>query len=257
METCAKEMKLAEPTTDPFEMIPVPLIHDQILQHVTGKEVKDLFQVCQEWNKIVSRSNSSMKKFQFMEDLTSPEKIEGLLKSQRRYSDLFCFIFDSNIQGKMLLFMLLLEKFSLSLVKLEITILPRDFYGSAPRKLQFPKLKKLTLRSWSHELLPAIEINSLITFEFQSDDLSCVRAESISDFLKKQPHLKRLKITCSMPFALKELSLVFYSEMSPTARLNLYSSLRNMSDSLKTFQISKFTPEVVQLVVNELPSLKV
>lgn len=169
--------------------------------------------------------------------------------------------------------MLLLDKFSQSLVELEFRVdfeHPMEYpVAFAQCQLKFPKLKKLISSGDAYKLLSLMETHSLTSVEFHSSCSTPFHAELIFDFLKKQPRLKRLNVNfCSMffdnikltdmPFALTELSLAFTYEMSSTARLNLHSSLRNMSDSLETFHMTReaISEEGIQLVVNELPKLK-
>lgn len=162
--------------------------------------------------------------------------------------------------------MLTMEKFSQSLVEMEINVCFEEcFKFFEPRQLKFPKLKKLCIISYAHKLLPMMETNLLSDFKFGECADEC--ADHISDFLKKQHCLKRLTITetsshlnrinfRNVTFALTSLSLEIRAELSPTAKFTIHSLLRNMSDSLEIFEASNVLPEDVKLVVNELPKLK-
>jgi hypothetical protein len=122
MENPAKKLKIdGDSSTNPFFKLHED-VHPFVLQHLTGKEVLDLFTVSSNWYQAISESPAAFKKVQlcFFEssakDPTSQE-VTALLESDRKYQNVNAdFRYISIADQKLLL----LQRFSQSLVNLEI-----------------------------------------------------------------------------------------------------------------------------------------
>jgi hypothetical protein len=160
--TRAKRLKLQheadranEIVIDPIEVIREPLLQDLIFQHLSGSEVKNLFTVSKTWNQAASESSKAMSKIMLevieceIYSLAITRKDIGmLLNSNRRYQNVFFwFLYKTNFDRKILL----LERFSQSLVDLEYSGGPRTANSTFSSELQFPKLEKLAVESDSEQ----------------------------------------------------------------------------------------------------------
>jgi hypothetical protein len=152
MENPAKKLKLREdpaaletPTIDPLVEIDEFYMQELILQHLKGFEVKQSMEVSPLWNEILSNSPKAMSNIKLVfydlkHNEPPPKKVTQLLNSQRRYQNMYVEVgYKANAARKLLL----IERFSLSLIELDVAI--TDLQEFVPKNLQFPKLKKLSL----------------------------------------------------------------------------------------------------------------
>jgi hypothetical protein len=162
METRAKKMKFSE---DPAEAVDVPSmdpmvklhefhLQELILQHLNGREVIESMKVSQTWNEILSNSPKAMSKIQlkFAEQSAKnppPGEVTKLLQSERRYQYLnLNIVFRKNAERKLML----LQRFSPTLVNLKADVC-WNVQQFAPKNLQFPRLKSLSMMGSTNWLL--------------------------------------------------------------------------------------------------------
>jgi hypothetical protein len=109
MENPAKKLKIDDDSsTNPFFKLHED-IHSLILQHLTAKEVLDLFTVSSNCNQVVSESPAAFKKIQFYfreisSENPSPQEVTALLNSFRKYRNVKAtFTYLTNAIRKLLL----------------------------------------------------------------------------------------------------------------------------------------------------------
>jgi hypothetical protein len=192
--TRAKRLKLQheaerpnEIVIDPIEVIQEPLLQDLIFQHLKGSDVKNLFTVSKTWNQSASESSKAMSKIKLKVDegqlrpKSIPFKDIGmLLKSNRRYQYAsFCFEDKTNIDRKLLL----LERFSPSLVDLEYFRYSETANSTFSSELHFPKLEKLYIVTDSEQQTIAILQGATVLKELDLGQSSMVMLKSVSSSL--------------------------------------------------------------------------
>jgi hypothetical protein len=101
-----EEEKYHESTNDPLIRI-CSDVHELILQHFSGRDVKELSLVSKNWNETIGSSSKCMSKIQLKIKGNVSEVKSTLLKSQRKYSNIL--IKDIN-ESKVLDVYKLLEK---------------------------------------------------------------------------------------------------------------------------------------------------
>jgi hypothetical protein len=160
--TRAKRLKLQheaehakEIVIDPIEVIREPLLQDLIFQHLSGSDVKNLFTVSKTWNQAASESSKAMSKIELHVSESGDRLATGsfplkdikiLLNSNRRYQHArFWLRRETNINRKLLL----LERFSPSLVGLEYFCDTETANSTANSEWNFPKLEWLYMSTFS------------------------------------------------------------------------------------------------------------
>jgi hypothetical protein len=265
MKNPQKRIKLSaeveDSSLDPFKYLHED-VHKLIYHHLDYEDVLTLFSVSPvspKWNRQTSESPAAMKKIKFVfsdksSTSASPRRVTAMLKSQRNYQNFKgTFRYSSNIDRKLLL----LKRFSHSLVNLEVVALLIDLSHHFPANLNFPKLKSLDVESSNRvkdekniafELFKnAPNIKKLTTFKVWNKN-----ADKMLKCLMEKSELQELKFfnttrkdvfhDFSMQHSkLKLKSLSFESRsvgsMSPQARLNFDNFLLQMAETLTHVEI--------------------
>lgn len=92
MEPAIDHLKISEEKClDPFENAPIEDLQELVFQHLTGKEVKQIYQVSPLWNEIASASKTCGDKFQLRlnhEIISIQDKLKVILNNGRKYGTL-------------------------------------------------------------------------------------------------------------------------------------------------------------------------
>jgi hypothetical protein len=133
-----------------------------VIQHLTGKEVLDLFTVSLKCYQLISESPAALKKIQFCfrersSENPSRSEVTAMLESDRKYQNMSAdFRLLANAGRKLLL----LERFSQSLVALKILIVKQELLNKLPLSLSFPKLKSLDVTAPAQIVVKLLEAAS-------------------------------------------------------------------------------------------------
>lgn len=254
---------------DPFETCWEELLQNLIVQHFSGKEVLELFKVSQEWNVLLSKSNKAMSMIELVinESYTySTRQVDVLESSDRLYRKMRFDRCRKNYKRKLNL----IEKFSQSLVELELALRRRDV-DFLPRKVTFPKLTVLSLRGQVAATVETLfeDVRTLKKLAI-SKSLYKTRSSEYVHWIIEQTKLKELivyvrdddifahSLIAHAPFALNTL-LIQYGEPCPilslTARQNFNSFMLRMSSSLTTLHLDHCFQEDIKLI-HRMLSLK-
>jgi hypothetical protein len=170
---------------DPIEVIREPWLQDLIFQHLTGSDVKNLFTVSKTWNQAASESSKALSKIKLniieYESYSgiARESIRMLLNSNRRYQNAaFCFVRKTNFDRKILL----LERFSPSLVDLNFSVGPRTAKFEFNSELHFPKLEKLDIETSSKQTIGVLQ-GATVLKELRFPDSSMLELMAVSSSL--------------------------------------------------------------------------
>ncbi|CRK88148.1 CLUMA_CG001933, isoform A [Clunio marinus] len=273
-EPIKRKFKKQRVPTDPFEYINEFHLRNLVLQHLRFDEVLSASTVSPKWKEIIANSDSAMSRMKmnfYDSSSTYPTRTEvtKLLKSSRRYKALeFDFRLMSNIERKLLL----LKRFSLSLVDLTLTYRCRVPINKLPLNISFPQLRTLQLDI-------CLKSNNLITECFtQVEDLETItfngaggHTQSTIDLIKRQNKLKKLNIECwnreilfahnvfkDAKFKLESLSWNSCEKkpLSITPQINFNEFLLQHSNTLTFIFIDTITKIDLMVIVNDLKALK-
>lgn len=219
MEPAAKKLKFSEEKClDPFENALIEDIRDLMFQHLTGEEVKQIYEVSPLWNEIASSSKTCGDKLEIrIIGYNVPEKLFVIPKNKRKYGTLFIhpdFLEDTHsttllqeiVAGigsalKELTFtgwiktsnvVLLLNQVH-ELESLHISqMIDGDSVVSSP--LLLPKLRKLHLHFTKNLWLDLFSnVSGLEEFHFVSIE-SSINNDAFENFILRQDKLKKLAI---------------------------------------------------------------
>jgi hypothetical protein len=148
---------------DPIKVIREPWLQDLIFQHLSASDVKNLFTVSKTWNQAASESSKAMSKIELHVSESKGQCRTGsfplkdigmLLKSNRRYQNVvFYSAYRTNFDQKILI----LERFSKSLVDL-LYVCGTDTENSTfTSGLHFPKLAKLVISTGSEQTIKVLQ----------------------------------------------------------------------------------------------------
>jgi hypothetical protein len=268
MATRSKRIKMAASQPDPFTAVHFD-IRDLVIQHFKVEDIKELTTVSKGWNQIIGGSSAAMKRIMLnvwdssSEQPSRPE-VTALLKSNRKYQNLDLHLkFAANIKRKLML----LPKFSSSLVELDLRDDNKQLQKYLPEKLSFPKLKALWIGSNSVDFITMIlkhenKLQKLSTSAWMHNEIDMKFAEvlltikslkkldlynipgdvfSLDSFRKPEFKLNSLTVSCK--------------RLDPVLHRNFKAFVLSMADTLTSFDINLFRGEEA-LLIQELPSLK-
>lgn len=273
---------------DPFVNVPLDL-HSLIFQHLAGNDIKEMFEVSEDWHEKTAKSPICMNKIKFSmsswkrsigtKQQESADKIETLQNSTRNYKSVAIDCrFDKNLS---LQFWKFLEVLSDDLVELKIKSCKLD--DPTPLKLKKLEILKLTcaptrvrnLLITSTRNLKRLKlkmVSPLIWSSMRSDRDS---SDSIRKFLSTNHELKDLELHGGMQyntffdadFSLEEkkpkfnlknlkvkngMRLALISEQNEE---NLINFLKTQSSTIEKFFIDVCRQNVIQHVFNHMPLL--
>jgi hypothetical protein len=166
METRAKKMRFERVPNDPLIKLHEFHLQELILQHLNGNQVMESMKVSSIWNKILQNSPKAMSKikFEFDEEASKPQpkEIVKLLNSKRRCQNM-------KLAVRHKANFLFLQRFSLSLVDLDVKIDLKKLRNFTPQNLSFPRLKSLRISG---------DANWLITETFKAPKLTALMISS-------------------------------------------------------------------------------
>jgi hypothetical protein len=272
MENPSKKMKFGdELSTSPFIKLHED-VHPLILQHLSGKEVLNLFTVSPECYQVIIDLPAALKKIKlrFREsssDDPSPQEVTALLNSARKYQNVNAhFRYLSNAGRKLLL----LERFSQSIVNLDISIERNELLEKLPPSLSFPKLKSLDVTTSAQIIVKLLQASSkLEKLAIGTENMD----EEVVAYLMETESLKELTLSGGRnvlfskhsmkesKFKLKALTIKYSryiktEEISEQARINFETFVGQSADTLKSFQFDVWCFEDITLAFNKMPALE-
>jgi hypothetical protein len=255
---------------DPFELLHED-VHEFIYHHLEGKEVINLFLVSPKWNRRQNEASAAMAKIKFVFNgsfLTgkdpSTREVNAMLQSQRKYRSFKgIFKYSTNIARKLLL----LQRFSESLVEMKFFTYGNIKSSSLPSNLNFPKLKSAAIRGNSHgsfvsEILknaPNIEMLSIESLKMNADLVKCLMQKTKLKELKIDGNRTDIFQFHSMQdckFKLTSLSFSNFDRnpLSPRVRSNFENFMIQMTETLTHLKLSCFK-EDFEFVLEKFPKL--
>jgi hypothetical protein len=286
MENPAKILKVDEELDrNPFIKLHED-IHPFILQHLTGKEVLNVFTISSKSYQTISESPAALKKIQFcFREFSSEEPsrsdVIALLESDRKYQYMraeFPFIADA---GRKLL---LLKRFSQSLVDLKICVVKDALASKLPPSLSFLKLKSLDIKASAQISVKLLQAASGIEKLFIGTDNM---DEEVVSCLMKMKSLKELTLRGNRAilfakhsmkdakFKLKALTvedtesenktpfdafimeyLDIESSTLKQTRTNFQIFVQQSAETMETLNFDVCSNEDVDLALGKLPALK-
>lgn len=248
-------------TFDPFKMC-VADVHDSILQHMNGNDLKNATEVSASFNLVIGQSTTAMKKL--LLNLSS-DVVTAVLQSQRNYSNVDVKMFSSNAVAREEI----LAKLSPSVVNLNLKNVPTNLLAENSK---FQKLESLSFGPFVnsgavHSILTALE-------NFHLNNL-CLSENVINDNTKPLNNQTRLKkITMSLNFlknanyckvsdfaGLQLKTLVLRQDFEMTSKdtidneVIIVQLLKIQSSTLEIFVCDYVTPNIWLQILN-LPKLK-
>lgn len=244
---------------DPIKIVlDEPDLHDLIFQYLSGSDVKNLFTVSKSWNEAVSTSKTAMSKIKLVVNgikLLSDTTL--LLNSNRRYQNAsFDFYSGIDIERKMLL----LKRFSLSLVELSLSVDSRTS-AKPPSELNFPKLKKLTVSTnlmdvatgFLEATTKQLEELQLIYEPMFAKDCLPVSAPPSSSFKILKLHKCNKK---SFEYIIRELRSLKTLEVCAFEFDKIPHDSPDKNESITTLQL-KYSSEIPRNVIRSMKNLQV
>jgi hypothetical protein len=188
-----------------------------------------------------------------------------LLESERRYQHLeLAFVYRTNADQKLLL----LQRFSPTLVNLNIQIADTKISSKLPEKLSFPKLKTLKWKGPDSKNFILNALTDSINLEKLSIEVSVVNPNMLNSIMKFK-NLKELELLSSREnyFKVEELQEAQFklvslsisckeSELKPQTRKNFDKFVLSMADTLTSMKFEWCKSDEIDLVLNKLPALK-
>jgi hypothetical protein len=278
MATRSKRIKLmAASQPDPFTAILFDL-HDLVIQHFKVEDIKQLTKVSKRWNQIIGGSSAAMKRIRLRlrgwEFLSrnrqelARTKLIALLKSDRSYQNMDLYLPNETNKKRMVM---LLPKFSSSLVELDLSGDDIQMKKYLPAILSFPKLEALCA-SWISVCIATKffkDANKLRRLSVSVKNPSEINEEFVKMMYSKKT-LKELDLGNFFEnlFSLDSLQKPEFQLTSLTVRhhfdpvnpvpgiLHNYNAfVFAMADTLTSLEIVFFQAEHALLIPN-LPSLK-
>lgn len=269
MEKPAKKLKIdGDLSTNPFSKLHED-IHPLVLQHFTGKEVLNLFTVSPKCYQLVSESSAALKKielrfYEFSAGDPSPKEVTILLNSNRKYQNVQAnFFFLSNAIRKLLL----LERFSQSLVSLDISV-KEELVSKLPLNLSFPKLKSLDVAASSQinlkllQASPRLEELSIATKIMDEEVVACLMEMETLKILTLHGDRDDLFAKHSMEnakFKLRALAIEKEKDVfrrTHQSRINFDLFVQQSADTIKSLKLHFGFCDDINLAFNNLPVLE-
>lgn len=207
--------------TDPFSgIIDEHLLSEMVLQHLNDSEVKNLFIVSPQWNKIAMSSEKCMKKFKMTIDCFDVEKLTTIIMNGRKYRELLVRNVGSPMSQKLAesigsdLKILSVHRFVIEKVfdflklcgnveKLKLEEEQRWFKSSGNinvgAQLKLPNLKNLELSCPSQSLLQLFDSVTTLELLFLRANGINYSASRFEEFLLQQDNLKSLTLYGKRP----------------------------------------------------------
>jgi hypothetical protein len=270
MENPSKKQKVDDGmTTNPFFKLHTD-VHPLMIQHFTGKEVLVLFRVSSKSYQVIRELPAALDKIQLrFRDLKSissqvpfRKKVTALLESVRKYQNVKAeFKFLTNAGRKLLL----LERFSQSLVSLTVTIEKEGFFSKLPVSLSFPKLKSLDIKASAQIILKLLEAaGNLERLSIRPDDMDAEVAACVMN----QEKLKEMMLCGDredffavhkmkdVKFKLEALTIKdafrnssSYIDVSDQARSNFEAFVLQSADTLKSLKLENYFAKDINLAL--------
>jgi ABC-type antimicrobial peptide transport system permease subunit len=290
MESQPKRIKLvAASQPDPFSAVHSD-IHDLVIQHFKGNEIKRLAKVSKGWNRIIGGSSAAMKRLVLkVHDVivfqVSRREVTAMLNSNRNYQHMdLCLNYATNIKRKLML----LSKFSSSLVNLKLGLIVR-MEMTFPATLSLPKLESLCAAPITcsvamkilkdadrlQELSMHLQYERYLWFIDEIDKIVVIDEEFVKMLFKKKM-LKKLTLrnrsedifsfeSFQKPefkltsFSIGDYKIVIYNRsfgpVHEISQRNLHAFVLAMADTLTSLDICYFQA-VDALLIQKLPALK-
>jgi hypothetical protein len=221
MEPAANEFKISEEKRlDPFETALIEDLQDLVFQHLTGKEVKKIYEVSPLWNEIASASKKCGDKLKLIIDDEGDsirDKLQIISKNGRKYGSLWLGSTAFHDTPNTILLQEIVAGLGSSLKKLKITgsiktsdvaILLKTLHNLEDLQLSqivdddecvdlspllLPKLRKLTLENSGNSWMNLFSNVSTLE-EFDDHYKASTNFHDFENFILRQEKLKKLAI---------------------------------------------------------------
>jgi hypothetical protein len=263
MEPAKKKINLI--IFDPLELICGDL-HDMMLQHLNSKEIQIASEVSFAWNFIIAISPVCMSKIHLKQYLWKarraiPEKLNILLKSQRRYQNLTIRIVNHPPEVAQNMFQLI-KKHSPWLKSLTILGACKNTSELFSQSLTFPQLNSLDFNFWDES--PAfINCTTLKKFSYHAGDCT----QEAVDWIQSQTQLEDIKLTMSSksnildfnpvaPKGIKKFMFETQRNLTQQENVKMRNLMEPMCESLIELIYRGQCSNNLVFIVNEMPLLK-
>lgn len=264
-------------SSEPFEHVHEYLLRECILQHLSGKQIIEISEICPSWNKIITESRKAMSKIALnlcnigreletqFDASTTLRDLDLLLSSERKYQNLIWGFARVKLRNKM---GLILSRLAPSLVCLTVHCKsPSRFTVPFPRivpDLTFPKLETLIMKTLSMKVLAAAKNVKRLTINgtyFRSESYDILMEFEKLEHLQMFGNRNRIFVEFSFREAKFKLKSFQWSDferypLSEEARANFDSFLQRMTSTLSRVNLFSCYSEDINLIFNQLPVLK-